>query len=119
MKYFKFRLVKKQLELNKKKSIVSKVLEFFFSFIPKSNPEFNDLIEFVDVWYIEYDDENDCVEKEIGLNANYETILKMPYKNEYGYWLDTDMKFQDFESTFNIEKIDGLEFEKKWNKYNN
>jgi hypothetical protein len=116
MKYFKFPIIKKQLKENKKNTVISKILDFVFSFIPKSNPQFDNLIQFVDVWYIEYDDENDCVEKEVGLSSSCEIIIKMPFKNEYGYWLDTDMKFQDFEHRFNIEIIHASDFFKKWNE---
>ncbi|TGD59381.1 hypothetical protein [Flavobacterium humi] len=116
MKYFKFSQPKKKLGVNKKETIISKILNFAFSFIPKANPKYDKLIQFVDVWYIEYDDVNECIEKEIGLNENYQVILKMPFQNEYGYWLDTDMKFEDFQNRFGIEKIDEPEFFKKWNE---
>lgn len=116
MKYFKFPIVKKQLKVEEKNTLVSKILNFLFSFLPKSNPQFDNLIEFVDVWYIEYDDINDYVEREVGLNIGKEVIVKMPFKKEYGYWLDTDMKFKDFQNTFNIEIIENTEFEIKWNE---
>lgn len=116
MKYFKFPIIKKEFELDKKHTVIDKILTFIFSFIPKSNPEFDSLIHLVNVWYIEYDDLNNYVEREIGLNLNNKVIVKMPFKKEYGYWIDVDMKFKDFQNRFNIEIIKSSEFEEKWNE---
>ena len=88
----------------------------FSKIFPSSNPDYDDKLEDVEQWYIEYDDSNyDEVLREIGLNANNEVIVKMPDDRNYGFWLDTDMKLEDFKESFYIEMITETEFNDLWN----
>ena len=57
----------------------------------------------------------DEVLREIGLNANGEIILKMPDKRNFGFWMDTNLKFKDFKDKFDIEMITEQEFNDLWN----
>jgi hypothetical protein len=83
--------------------------------IPLANPEYDKLIEFVNVWLIEFDEDGDAI-REIGIDENENVILKMPYKENYGYWTDNELKYSDFEQRFKNENITGEWFENMWKK---
>ena len=46
--------------------------------------------------FIEYDEAYKSLWWEIGLDINEKVILKMSDERNYGYWLDTNMQFEDF-----------------------
>lgn len=82
-----------------------------------SNPDYdrnkiNDAI----YWIVEFDEDGIPI-REIGLDENDNVILKMPYKKNYGYWIDNNMKYQDFISHFDAKKIDEKYFNEKWQEY--
>ena len=68
------------------------------------------------IWLIEFDNENIPV-REIGINNSNDPIMIMPYKNNYGFLTDNNLKLQDFKNGFEFEKISKSEFEKKWDAY--
>lgn len=75
---------------------VLSLLRFVFSFL-EANPDYEDKIDYVATWLIEYDDEKYHVTiKEIGLDENGQVIVKMPDERNYGYWPDTDFKLEGF-----------------------
>ncbi|WP_309609117.1 hypothetical protein [Flavobacterium sp.] len=119
MIYFKFQYNSQKEVSNKRKSIFSKFAEkILTSFIPISNPDFSDKIDDVLEWNIEYNMEENCIEREIGLDNKNIVIVKMPFNNNYGFWLDTNAKIDDFKEKFNVEIITEFEFIKKWNELN-
>src|SRR5690606_28769510 len=82
-----------------------------------SNPDYdrnkiNDAI----YWIVEFDEDGIPI-REIGLDENDNVILKIPYKKNYGYWIDNNMKYQDFISHFDAKKIDEKYFNEKWQEY--
>ncbi|WP_417361533.1 hypothetical protein [Galbibacter sp.] len=98
---------------NRKGKILDKILSFF---IPIANPDFEDKIFLVSNWLLEFDNESAIPNREIGLNSESEVILKMPYKKNYGYWIDNSLTYNDFKKKFDYEVIDKEVFEKNWVK---
>ncbi|TDS55234.1 hypothetical protein [Myroides indicus] len=116
MKYIKF----KEVISNRKKKPLSTFKKIFIgaitSIFPKANPDFDDKIDSVSIWLLEFENEEDFPNREIGIDSNNNVILKMPYKENYGYWTDNNLKFKDFIKLFNVEVINESEFLKKWNE---
>lgn len=98
-----------------KKSILTKIISLF---IPRANPDFDNLIEQTSFWLLEFDDEESIPNREIGLTMDGEVLLKMPHKNNYGYWLDNHLTYSDFKNSFTVNNISKEFFEEKWNKMN-
>lgn len=86
-------------------------------FIPKANPDYDDEIGKVTSWLIELETETGVPQREIGLNNLGEPILKMPYKDNYGYWTDNNLLLNDFKNHFQVKEIDQATFEIKWNTF--
>ena len=89
-----------------------KVLRKIFFFVTEANPGYRNKMHLVKEWLIEFD-ENDMPYREIGLNRNGEPVLAGPDDKNYGFWLDTEMKFNNFEG----EEISKVEFVKLWETY--
>lgn len=83
--------------------------------IPQANPDYEKKIDDVKFWLLEFDDENTYPVREVGLDENQRSIVKMPYKRNYGYWTDNELKIEDFRKSFNTEIIEKDYFIKKWN----
>ena len=90
----------------------SKVLKTILFFIPKANPGYEPKIHLVKKWLIEFEEEDGKLLpwREIGLDSNGTPVIAGPDKENYGFWLDTNMEYKDFEG----EPIDKDEFEKVW-----
>ena len=107
MKYFEFKFnqqsnVKKESRLKELFYIfVKKTLALF---LPKANPDFDSIYEKVVIWLIEYDDVKNYSKREVGLDENRQPIVKGPYKKNLGFWVDSNMTYEDF-SKFNIQEI--------------
>ena len=88
---------------------ISKILFF----IPKSNPGYDSKMHLVKKWLIEFIEENGELIpwREIALDISGNIVFAGPDKQNYGFWLDTNMKYEDFEG----ESIEKDEFEKYWN----
>jgi len=82
--------------------------------IPKANPDFEDKINEVDYWLVEYNSETGFPEREIGLDIEGQVLLKMPHKNNYGYWTDNNLLLNDFKEHFNVSEISKEKFEESW-----
>ena len=67
-------------------------------------------------WYVEYDEENDYTNREVGLNKNGEVIVKAPYKKNLGFWVDEDLTLKDYSDSFEIQYVDKREFDMLWTK---
>ncbi|WP_050021974.1 hypothetical protein [Chryseobacterium sp. P1-3] len=115
MKYLKFNL---PIRTNKKGSnffqkIVSRTLKII---LPVSNSDFENKIDDVKYWLVEFDEEN-IPNREIGLDENDNVILKMPYKKNYGFWTDNELLYDDFISRFSAIEVDSITFNTKWNSF--
>ena len=93
-----------------RKTILGKVIRSFFWFIPEANPGYNEKMHLVSSWLIEFDNEEPW--REIALDSNDEIVFAGPGGENYGFWLDTNMKLKDFEG----ESIEKDYFEKLWEK---
>jgi len=97
------------------KSSLKKVLVgTLTTIIPKANPDFDDKIDEVQYWLVECDNETGIPEREIGLDKEGRVILKMPYRDNYGYWTDNNLLLNDFKEHFIVSEISKDSFERSW-----
>ena len=87
------------------------------SFIPAGNPNFDEEIENVKQWLIEFKDGNQYPNREIGLDVLQQPIMIMPWRKNYGYWIDNNILLKDFKALFNAIEITEGEFEKHWTQF--
>ncbi len=77
-----------------------------------ANPDYERGFPEVAEWLIEFGDDQ-LPDREIGLNSVGVPVLAGPNERNYGFWLDTNMKLNDFEN----EVIEKNYFEEKWNEF--
>ena len=115
--YIKFRYpdskVKKVPE-NIGKRLAKVVLE---SIVPIANPDFENKIDKVDFWLIEFENDSYYPNREIGLDSSGKTIMIMPWEKNYGYWTDNNLVIENFRANFETINITREEFEKYWNSF--
>jgi len=87
------------------------ILGRVLSFLPKANPTYEEKFPQVKSWLIEFEDGH-LPAREIGLDAEGRPILHGPTGVDYGFWLDTDMTYDDFEGS----PISKEQFENFWEK---
>lgn len=119
MIYFTFKCKSRPADRGLKAFKLSSFLEKCFlrlltRVIPEANPDFDDKIGYVAEWYLEFEDEEEPW-REIGLDVNGQVIVKMPDERNYGFWLDTGMKLEDFKRQFQLQPISEREFNDLWN----
>ena len=95
------------------RKIIKKILAIL---LPVSNPDFEEKLDKVRYWLLEFENNNDYPIREIGLDEDNCPIVKMPYKENYGYWTDNELKYNDFIDLFSAKKIDNYLFEDKWER---
>ena len=83
------------------------VAKFLSKLVPEANPDYQ--FHLVQEWLVEFDDEGQPG-REIGLGANEAPVLAGPNERNYGFWLDTNMLYGDFEGA----DIDQETFEQAW-----
>ena len=117
MKYFIFTDKDNENRNTLTNSSFVKVFDFLLSFlIPKANPDFDSMYDNVITWFIEYDEDNDYTNREVGVDKQGRVIVKAPYKRNLGFWVDEDLTFQDYVDNFNIQYISKEAFESIWEK---
>jgi len=91
-----------------------KVMSALLFFIPKANPDYDSKMHLVKKWLVEFvEEEGSFVPwREVALSAEGEPVFAGPDKRNYGFWLDTNMKLEDFEG----KMIEKQEFEHYWKK---
>jgi len=85
-----------------------KLIERLLFFLPRANPDYEDQLHLVDRWLIEFID--DLPFREIGLASDGAIVIAGPTARNYGFWLDTNMRYEDFDG----EKISEESFEQYW-----
>ena len=97
----------------KKDPLKYKLIKALLFFIPISNPDYDPKMHLVEKWLIEFiEEEGELLPwREIAIDAKGEPVFAGPDKTNYGFWLDTNMKFEDFTG----ELIEKEEFERLWN----
>ena len=108
MKYIKTNLA---TDWEEGKDLTQKVIEKLLFFIPKANPGYENKMHLVKEWLVEFDEDSHPW-REIALDSKGHIVFAGPSEENYGFWLDTSMKYKDFEG----EKIDSTEFEILWSK---
>jgi hypothetical protein len=96
--------------------VSAKILETIF---PVANPNFENQIEKVNAWLLEFEKEDNCPVREIGLDILGKPIMIMPWKENYGYWTDNNLSFEDFKKHFRTENSNSEEFEIYWKRFEN
>jgi hypothetical protein len=71
------------------------------------NPDYD--LSLVHEWFLEFDDD-DAPFRELGLDSSGAPVLAGPNDGNYGFWLDTNMRYSDFDGT----AISAHQFELKW-----
>ena len=89
------------------------IIKFLYLILPKANPEFEDLLDSVKYWKVEYDIKEEATWREIGFDINGNSIVAMPLGNNHGYWVDNYFKLEDYRNLNSID-IEKSEFEKDW-----
>ena len=74
-----------------------------------ANPNYENALPLVKEWLIEFK-EDDLPFREIGLDDKGAVVLAGPTEQDYGFWLDTNMKRPDFKG----REIPESEFEAIW-----
>jgi len=93
---------KTEAKIAKFKKVIRRLI---WLIIPKANPDFDHKIQLVSKWLLEFEDNSSIPSREIGLDQDGNVIVKMPYKKNYGYWIDNNLKYSDFQRLFKIENI--------------
>lgn len=93
------------------KKFVKNALKIFF---PVANPDFESKINEVKHWLVECDKTSGIPQREIGLDQQEQVIVKMPFKKNYGYWIDNNLLLDGFKDEFNAFEITKETFEQKW-----
>jgi len=100
------------------KMIENATVKILTAIIPKANPDFDDLIGEVDFWKIEYDLTEKTTWREIGFDKNGNSIVAMPFRENYGFWTDNNLTLKDYEN-FEPKEINAEEFDKDWAEFEN
>lgn len=95
-------------------AVMGMILSFLKLILPKANPEFDDKINAVAYWLMEFEGKDTTPDREIGLGINENVIMKMPHKDNYGYWIDNNLTLRDFQSTFEVVEISKSYFDEMW-----
>lgn len=105
--------------INKKKQGVFKTLVKWtlMYFIPVGNPTFEDKIDDVAQWLVEFENDGQYPTREIGLDIHQQPIMIMPWRKNYGYWVDNNLLLPDFKTKFKAIEIAKEEFENFWQQF--
>jgi hypothetical protein len=90
----------------------AKLIMTLLFFIPRGNPGYDSKMYLVKKWLIEFIEHDGELKpwREIALDVNGSVLFAGPDERNYGFWLDTDIRYEDFEG----EPIDKDEFERCW-----
>lgn len=100
-----------------KRNIKKAIIRIVSLVIPKANPDFEKKIDKVETWLVELDNESGIPEREIGMDKDGRIIVKMPFKNNYGYWTENNLILPDFKEHFDTTEIGQDSFENYWNLF--
>ena len=97
-----------------KKRFKKALIKILKTFIPLANPDFDNKIGNVKYWLVECNLKDGTPQREIGLNKQNQVIMKMPFKDNYGYWTDNNLLLNDFRKHFQVIEITKEIFEHQW-----
>jgi hypothetical protein len=109
MKYLR---VRERIEWPRNEPWQIRLIRILLFFIPRANPDYDSKMYLVKSWLIEFIEfKGELVPwREIALDDTGKPVFAGPDGRNYGFWLDTNMKFEDFDGDI-IEKD---EFEHYW-----
>ena len=90
-------------------SAMERVTKLMLFFIPQANPGYESKMHLIKEWLIEFDDDGHP-DREMGLDINGRVVIAGPSDTDYGFWLDTNMKAEDFDG----ETVPQETFEALW-----
>jgi hypothetical protein len=114
-KYIKFKDPKSE-SVSEPSRFEKAIFKILSTILPNANPDFENLIEQVDSWIVEYNLTENAAWREIGFNKNGHSIVAMPFGNNFGYWIDNHLKLEDFEA-FGIIEISQDYFINEWTEF--
>ncbi len=79
--------------------------------VDTANPGYRNKYHLICTWLIEFDDNGDPW-REIGLDEHEKVVVAGPSDENYGFWLDTNMRIGDFTG----EPVDTDYFERMWSE---
>lgn len=106
MKYLR---TKQATDWPEKEPLKIKLVRCLLFFIPRANPGYDPKMHLVKEWLIEFQDD-DTPFREIALGAEGTPVFAGPGNGNCGFWLDVNMKYEDFEGV----PVDQSEFERMW-----
>ncbi len=91
-----------------------KLINVILFFVPRANPDYENKMYLVKSWLIEFvENEGELIPwREIALDKEDKPIFAGPSERNYGFWLDTNMKYEDFDG----DPVNKDEFERYWNQ---
>ncbi len=92
-------------------NLVSSVLS---RIVPVRNPDLEHLYNQVATWHVETDVFTGKPLREIGLNSDGRVVVISPWRNNYGFILDSPVTFNFAE----YEHVSAEQFEHEWNSFN-
>lgn len=100
-----------------KSSLKKALINVLTKVIPKANPDFEDRIDDVKYWLVEVDNDTGIPQREIGFDEKDEVIMIMPYKDNYGFWTDSNVLLTDNTEHFSTSEIGKENFERYWETF--
>ena len=98
------------------RTIENAVVKILSTIIPKANPDFEHLLEKVDYWKIEFNNDENVTWREIGFDKDGVSIVAMPLAKNYGYWTDNHLTLSDYEN-FDSTPLTVDEFKNDWTEF--
>lgn len=116
MIYFKFidSSCNTQQGEGRKKGMMQALSSILSFVLPHSNPDFEKRYDQVHTWYIEYDEEKNLTNREVGTNENGDVIVKGPYRKNLGFWTNEDLTLEQYQQHFDITTISHEQFTELW-----
>lgn len=112
--YIKFKSPKTGIG-KKPENIGKKIAKVIFTtIVPVANPDFENKIDEVSTWLIEFEADSYYPNREVGLDISDTPIIIMPWQRNYGYWTDNNLTIENFRSHFKTVDISKEEFERNW-----
>lgn len=115
--YIKFQVNPSTLAERKKNLLRKKIITTILFFIPKANPDFDNIIDNVCEWQLEINTKDNSPNREIGVDQNGQVIIIMPWNNNYGYWTDSNIPLDYFKDHFKATEITQTQFDNNWNLF--
>jgi len=112
--YIQFETPKCDKQTSKESLLKKTFVNILTKILPKANPDFEDKINEVKWWLVEFDRENGKPKREIGMDKEGRVILKMPFKDNYGFWIDSNLSLNDIKNFCIVSEISKKSFEYNW-----